>query len=107
MRWSFSEPCNLVKYVAQVDKSPCSSPRAQCYKEKKIWMFAVKNEISHHRTAYKISINNFISAVGGSLGLFLGFSILSTTFEVLNWLVGNGGLSFGGSKISTYMEKSP
>lgn len=41
------------------------------------------------RKVYRIDINTFVSSVGGSMGLFLGFSIYST-------------LLTGGRKISEY-----
>ena len=33
-----------------------------------------------------VDFNTFISAIGGSLGLFLGFSLVSALFELYNYL---------------------
>lgn len=42
--------------------------------------------LTEDREDYLFSFNAFISAVGGSLGLFLGFSILSTTFDFIDFM---------------------
>ena len=33
--------------------------------------------MTYHTTSYVVTLNNLVSAVGGGLGLFMGFSILS------------------------------
>ena len=38
-------------------------------------------------TSLKVNINGFVSAVGGGLGLFLGFSLLSTLTTMQNFIM--------------------
>ena len=42
-----------------------------------LWYFG-KPEIEVSTKIHRIDLYNFVSAVGGGLGLFLGFSVLST-----------------------------
>ena len=42
--------------------------------------------MTHHTTSYVVTANNLVSAVGGGLGLFMGFSILSTLSFTYNYL---------------------
>lgn len=37
---------------------------------------------------YMFSFNAFVSAVGGNLGLFLGFSLLSAVFDLVDLIDG-------------------
>ena len=38
-------------------------------------------------TSLKVGFNDFVSAVGGGLGLFLGFSLLSALSTVQNFII--------------------
>lgn len=78
--WIYPDPCTKISYQADPSLKHCNSPMVDCNQGKELMMFPMKMEINRFITIYKVNFNTFISSVGGSLGLFLGFSIRSTLF---------------------------
>ena len=44
-----------------------------------------KETAVYHTTAYRVDFNDLVNAVGGGLGLFLGFSLLTTLTMAKEW----------------------
>ena len=44
--------------------------------------------VLHSEHKRLVSVHNFISQIGGNLGLFLGFSCLSTILSFYSWILG-------------------
>ena len=51
-----------------------------------IYMYYSTTDIKVSTTSKLISLSTFISSIGGNLGLFVGFSFLSTFFFFYNFL---------------------
>ena len=51
-----------------------------------IFMYYSTTDIKVSTTSKLISLSSFISSIGGNLGLFVGFSFLSTFFFFYNFL---------------------
>ena len=47
-------------------------------------------EVTYYTKSYLVSFNDLVSSVGGGLGLFVGFSILSTLTAFLDYALGKG-----------------
>lgn len=75
---SVSDPCQLVDIDISLE-----STGAYWYFTRIILSYQVLETIED-REDYMFSFNAFISAVGGNLGLFLGFSLLTAVFDLLD-----------------------
>ena len=67
--------------------------RAQVFKETDgpddkviVEIYMPNRVIEHYIRSYRVGINDLISSVGGSLGLFLGFSLLSTLLSTYTYV---------------------
>ena len=45
-----------------------------------LWVGYPRLDVKITSQSYRVDLNSFVSAVGGGLGLFLGFSIIDTLF---------------------------
>ena len=70
---------NIVDNKDGIKNSKKESPRA-------IFMYYSTTDIKVSTTSKLISLSSFISSIGGNLGLFVGFSFLSTFFFFYNFL---------------------
>ena len=67
--------------------------RAQVFKETDgpddkviVEIYMPNRVIEHYIRSYRVGFNDLISSVGGSLGLFLGFSLLSTLLSTYTYV---------------------
>lgn len=76
--FSVPNPCQLIEYDSIMTHSGT--------REMFTTVTLSHQPLAHveHKEDFMFSFNAFLSAVGGNLGLFLGFSLLSTMFDLLD-----------------------
>lgn len=74
--------CQQIQYVVQSKTRHCKSFRQNCSALKELWISLVSNNVLYCTTVLQVDFNCFVSSIGGNLGLFLGFSILSSLFSI-------------------------
>ena len=84
-----------MEYKLNIKKNTCSQRLGNCSEFRMMTMYSYANAIFDHHETLKFGLSAFISSVGGNLGLFLGFSILSTLMAIYSganklkaWLIG-------------------
>ena len=54
-----------------------------------ILLFYTTTDVKISKTSLKVDLNTFVSNVGGSLGLFIGFSVLGAFFFICDLISSN------------------
>lgn len=52
-----------------------------------VWVYFTKPEMTEIDTTLITSVFDFISGIGGNLGLFLGFSLIATLYAIYDQLI--------------------
>ena len=78
-------PCTQVTYDTAVKKYHINTLDPRKSKHFRIWPSYTTMRVENRSEDYIYSPGTVVSAVGGSMGLFLGFSILSTLIHLLNF----------------------
>ena len=88
-------PCQLAKYsvgfTTYDDNSMSVSRSIEKYNEEHdarfVQLFYTTTDVKVSKTSLRVDFNTFISNVGGSLGLFIGFSVLGGFFFIYDVVV--------------------
>ena len=72
---------NSIGYV-ETEKMKNESQVDTVYKNRFIFLFYSTTDVKISTTSLRVDLNTFVSNVGGSLGLFIGFSVLGGFFFV-------------------------
>lgn len=82
MRFLTSGPCLETRFLVTRKTIHCNSPFLQCELERNIWILTFEPDVGIRDQILQIDWNSFVSSIGGSLGLFLGFSLLSSILSL-------------------------